>query len=140
MGQRPKKPVTGHSLRFPAFITLAPSVTRCNRCEGSPTVLSAVINGIPRHLDPLALNTLGLQAAVVLGRYVAVVRPIGAPMANAATPGHWWVAQTPTPTLLAEHAHGIGPLPHDPALASALLARFLPDAVPDADPDAPPPF
>lgn len=141
MGTNPGKSVTDRSLRFPAFITLAPSVTRCNRCPGPPpVVLSAVINGIPRHLDPLPLSGLGLHAAVLLHRYVAVVRPIGPPMAHRATAGHWWVTQTPTPALLAEHVHGQPTLPHDPALASALLARFLPDVAQDPDPDAPPPF
>jgi hypothetical protein len=64
-------------------------------------------------------------------------------LAHRAKPGHWWL--TPPgggpPTLLAEHDHGAGQLPHDPDLARALLARLLPeDARPRTDPDTPPPF
>lgn len=144
MGTNARKSVTGHcGLRFPAFITLAPSVTRCARCEGQPLILAAVIDGIERRLDPLPLSTDGLAVAVATRRWVAVVRPFSEPLAHRAQPGHWWLT-TPYGTgpapLLAEHAHGSTPLPYDPSLATALLARFLPAAAQDSDPDAPPPF
>jgi hypothetical protein len=144
MGTKPKQSGTRHcGLRFPAFITLAPSVTRCSRCPGQPLILAAVIDGLERRLDPLPLSVAGLQAAVASRRYVAVVRPFAEPLAHRAQPGHWWLT-TPYGTgpapLLVEHAHGLDPLPHDPSLATALLARFLPAAVQDTDPDAPPPF
>jgi hypothetical protein len=137
----PRQSGTGHSnLRFPAFITLAMTVTRCSQCPGTPLILAAVIDGLDRHLDPLPLSLEGLTAAASTGRWVAVVSPFTT-LAHRAKPGHWWLAPPGgrPPTLLAEHAHGLEPLPYDPALAQHLLARFLPD-VAQADPDAPPPF
>lgn len=133
---------TKHSnLRFPAFITLAVSLTRCSRCEGTPTVLAAVIDGLERRLDPLPLSLDGLAKASATGRWVAVMSPYSL-LAHRARPGHWWL--TPTggrpPTLLAEHAHGTAPLPYDPELAAWLLPRFLPAEAQETDPDAPPPF
>jgi hypothetical protein len=136
-------PGIGHkarpTLRWPAFITLALSATTCAQCAGT-VVLAAVIDGLERRLDPLPLSMDGLAAAVSAGRWVAVVSPWTL-LAHRAKPGHWWL--TPPgggrPTLLAEHDHG-APLPHDPDLARALLARLLPqDAQPRPD-DAPPPF
>jgi hypothetical protein len=138
--------VTSHpkarSLRFPAFITLALTITRCSRCSGEPMVIAAVIDGLQRHLDLLALSTEGLAAAVAERRFVAVVRPWGPPLANEAVPGHWWVrgiGEGFRPTLLAAHRHGDAPLPADVELSVALLTRFLPveALVPD---DAPCPF
>jgi hypothetical protein len=139
-----KESVTGHSpagrLRFPCFITLAPSLTRCHRCEDQP-VLAAVIDGMERRLDPLPLSMDGLAAAVAGGRWVAVMSPFSL-LAHRAKPGHWWLTppggaappcspSTPTASLL---------LAHDPQLAPpSLLARLLPDAV-QADPNEPPPF
>jgi hypothetical protein len=83
MGTKPKQSGTRHcGLRFPAFITLAPSVTRCSRCPGQPLILAAVIDGLERRLDPLPLSVAGLQAAVASRRYVAVVRPFAEPLAT----------------------------------------------------------
>lgn len=134
---------TKHSnLRFPAFITLAVSLTRCSRCEGTPTVLAAVIDGLERRLDPLPLSLDGLAKASATGRWVAVMSPYSL-LAHRARPGHWWLAPPGgrPPTLLAEHDHDAGQLPYDPALASDLLARLLPeDARPAANPNDPPPF
>jgi hypothetical protein len=130
---------SGHSLRFPAFITLAMTVTTCHRCQ--TVLLASVIDGVERRLDPLPLSMDGLAAAAAGGRWVAVVSPHTL-LAHRAKPGHWWLTP-PTggpPTLLAEHVHGAAQLAHDPALASALLARLLPADARPADPDAPPPF
>lgn len=140
MGTKVKESGTGHSrLRFPAFITLAPSVTRCYRCPGEVTVLAAVIDGMERKLDPLPLSMQGLEAAAASGRWVAVMSPHSL-LAHHARPGHWWLSTGGWPTLLAEHAHGMTPLPFDPELATRLLTRFLPADAQVSDPDAPPPF
>ena len=132
-------------LRFPAFITLALALTVCDRCTGRPPVLSGVIDGIPRRLDPLPLALPdGLAAAVAGQRWVAVVRPWGWPIANKAKPGHWWVVGIGgtghRPTLLAEHEHGASPLPADVDLAAGLIARLTPpELAPASDPNQPPP-
>lgn len=131
-----------HPMRFPAFITLALTITSCNRCAGGPLIYAAVIDGLERRFDPLPLAPEGLQAAVAAGRWVAVVRPWGHPLAHRAKPGHWWVlgiGEDFRPTLLAEHAHDTQPLPFDLELSLALLPRFIPEAVVRPD-DAPPPF
>lgn len=132
------------NLRFPAFITLGLSVTHCKRCTGEPLIFAAVIHGLERRLDPLALSIEGLQAAVALARYVAVVSPYN-PIAHRAKPGHWWLAPPGggPPTLLAEHVHDHPHLAHDADLSARLLARFLPAAAQAAHyrpADAPPPF
>lgn len=130
-------------LRFPAFITLALSLTVCGRCAGRPVIYAAVIDGLERRLDPLPLSTPGLAAAVAAGRWVAVVRPWGPPIANRAGTGHWWVARLDgrPPLLLVEHQHDTEPLPADLDLARELLPRFLPEHLAVARPDdAPPPF
>lgn len=128
-------------LRFPAFITLALTTTSCSRCADRRLVYAAVINGLERHLDPLPLNHLGLAAAATEGRWLAVVRSWGPPIAHRLSPGHWWT--TPIdgsrPLLLAEHHHDWPPLPHDTDLAGSLLARFL-NTGPEPDPNQPPPF
>jgi hypothetical protein len=135
---------SGRPLRFPAFITLALTVTVCSRCTGKPVVYAAVIDGLERRLDPLPLSLEGLRAAAAGGRFVAVVRPWGPPLANRAGVGHWWVTgigEAFTPTLLADHVHDAAPLSYDPALAAELLPRFIPpERHPATDPDAPPPF
>lgn len=145
MGGNVRKPVTRHPkakiLRFPAFITLALSVTRCSRCTTVPVVLSTVVDGLERKLDPFALTLDALPAAAAQGRWIGVVRPIGPPIAHKAQAGHWWLSMPGhRPTLLAEHAHDTDPLPYDRDLTTALLARFLPAGEADPDPDAPPPF
>jgi len=140
---KPKASKKAGNLRFPAFITLALSVTRCARCDGGPLVYAAVVDGMERKLDPLPLSTAGLRAAVEAARWVGVVRPWGPPIAHRAGPGHWWVLGVGAdfrPTLLAEHVHGGAVLPYDVAQATALLTRFLPEGVQASDPDAPPPF
>jgi hypothetical protein len=146
MATKARQSVTGHStgrpLRFPAFITMALSLTVCSRCAGEPLVVAAVIDGLEQHLDPLALSVEGLQAAVLERRFVAVVRPWGPPLAHQAGPGHWWVTgigEGFRPTFLAAHRHDAQPLPADVDLALALLQRFLPveSLIPD---DAPCPF
>lgn len=133
-------PAIGH-LRFPAFITLAMTVTTCSQCPAPTTLLAAVIDGLERRLDPLPLSLEGLAAASAAGRWVAVVSPYTL-LAHRAKPGHWWL--TPPggglPTLLAEHDHEAGPLAHDRALARALLARLLPEEQRPRPADAPPPF
>jgi hypothetical protein len=135
------------SLRFPAFITLGLSVTACGRtssqsgCGG--VVYAAVIDGLERHLDPLPLSAPGLATAVSAGRWVAVVRPWGDPIAHRAGPGHWWVlgvGESFRPTLLVEHRCGSPPLEPDVDLAVALLSRFLPVEDRPRDPNEPPPF
>jgi hypothetical protein len=131
------------SLRFPCFITLALTVTSCNRCSSRPLVYAAVIDGLERKLDPLPLSLPGLATAAGSGRWVAVVRPWAQPLAHKANPGHWWVlgiGEGFRPTLLAEHHHDAEPLPFDPELAVQLLTRFLPESTAPVDPDAPPPF
>lgn len=142
MATRVQKSGTGHKLRLPPFMTTALSVTRCSRCEGAPTLLAAVIDGLERRFEPLALTVEGVAEAAAQGRWLAVVRPFGPPIAHCASAGHWWMAYPGhRPLLLATHLHDTDPPAHDPALASALLARFLPiDAQDDTDPDAPPPF
>lgn len=130
---------SNRSLRWPAFITLAMTVTRCDRC--STPLLAAVIDGFARRLDPLPLSMDGLAAAASGGRWVAVVSPYSL-LANRAAPGHWWLAPPggARPTLLAEHDHGAGQLPYDTHLASALLARLLPADARPVDTTTPPPF
>jgi len=131
------------NLRFPCFITLGLSVTRCIRCETARLVYAAVIDGLERKLDPLPLSLQGLAIAAGSGRWVAVVRPWAEPIAHRANPGHWWVlgvGEGFRPTLLAEHVHDTDPLPFDTELAIRLLTRFLPADAAPVDPDAPPPF
>ena len=129
------------SLRLPAFFTTAMTITRCVRCEGTPTVLASVIAGFDHRMDPLPLSIDGLAAAVAGGRRVVVVSPYSL-LAHRAKPGHWWL--TPPgggpPTLLAEHAHGQAPLPHDPELAKAFLPRLMPPDARPINPNEPPPF
>lgn len=138
--ERPRK---GGSLRFPAFITLALSVTHCAPCGGA-LIYAAVIDGLERRLDPLPLSAPGLAAAVAAVRKVFVVRPWGHPVAHHATPGHWWVTglgENFRPLLLAEHVHGAEQLPADVSLSVELLTRFLPpESLPAPDPNDPPPF
>lgn len=147
MGTNQRKSGTGHcrpkTLVLPPFMTTALTVTRCSRCVSQPTLLAGVIDGLERRFDPLALSLAGVAQAAAQGRWLAVVRPWGPPIANAAGVGHWWL--TPfngtRPLLIATHLHDTDQPAHDPALASSLLARFLPtDAQAPLDPDTPPPF